>query len=134
MNKIISVLILAAAIYGGYRLYLFWEQVKAGEDLAKSEAAASDVKPENLPGMPGKLAPSYEAALKQGPAVTGRWLATYGKMVHDPRRAWIELDYCAAIAREDPTEARRVFATVKERTPPSSPVWSRVHQLEKSYE
>ncbi len=44
----------------------------------------------------------------------------------DPRKAWIELDSCVAIAREDPSEARRVFAEVKKRTP-------RVKALEKTY-
>ena len=43
------------------------------------------------------------------------WLKTYGQSVEDPRKAWIELDYCVAVAREDPAEARRVFAAVKER-------------------
>ena len=59
------------------------------------------------------------------------WLKTHSQSVEDPRKAWIELDYCVAVAREDPAEARRVFATVKERTPPSSPVWPRIKQLEK---
>ena len=134
MTRIISVLIIAAAIYGGYQLFLYWERVKTGEEAAKQEAAATEVQPENLPGLPEKLDPTFRAAQKQGSAALGKWLGIYGKMVQDPRRAWIELDYCAAIAREDPAEARRVFATVKARTPPSSPVWPRVHQLEKSYE
>jgi hypothetical protein len=52
----------------------------------------------------------------------------------NPSKAWIELDYCTLIAREDPAEARRLFAAVKERTPASSPVWDRVKKLEKTYE
>jgi hypothetical protein len=55
-------------------------------------------------------------------------------MVQDPRKAWIELDYCIAVAREDPAEAKRAFASVKNRTPQSSPVWPRIKQLEKTYE
>ena len=55
-------------------------------------------------------------------------------MVQDPRKAWIELDYCVLVSREDLSEARRVFAEVKKRTPPSSPVWPRVKDLEKVYE
>jgi len=40
----------------------------------------------------------------------------------------------AMIAREDPAEARRVFAAVRERTGPTSPVWPRVKQLAPTYE
>jgi len=44
------------------------------------------------------------------------------------------LDYCTMIVRDDPTEARRIFKSVKERTPATSPVYDRVKKLEKSYE
>ena len=56
------------------------------------------------------------------------------EQVEDPRKAWIELDYCVAVAREDTSEAKRVFKEVKERTPTSSPVWPRIQQLEKTYQ
>ena len=62
------------------------------------------------------------------------WLKTHGAQLQDPRKAWIELDFCVAITREDPAEARRIFKSVKERLQPTSPVWPRVKQLEKSYE
>ncbi len=74
-----------------------------------------------------------KAAQQKSPAAFRKWLKTYDKALQDPRKAWIELDYCVAIAREDPSEARRVFAEVKKRTPPSSPVWPRVKALEKTY-
>jgi hypothetical protein len=134
VTRLITIFILIAGLYCGYRLYLYWEKIKTGEDMVTQETIPVQVKPENLPGMPEKLGPSFRAAQQQDPVALGKWLRTYGNMVQDPRRAWIELDYCAAIAREDPAEARRVFAGVKERTAPSSPVWPRVHQLEKSYE
>jgi hypothetical protein len=57
----------------------------------------------------------------------------HGQSVEDPRKAWIELDYCVAVAREDPAEARRVFAR-EGAAGPSSPVWPRMKQLEKTYE
>ncbi len=50
------------------------------------------------------------------------------------RKAWIELDFCVAITREDPSEARRLFKAIKDRTPPTSPIQPRLRQLEKSYE
>ena len=62
------------------------------------------------------------------------WLKTYGPSIQDPRKAWIELDFCVAITREDPSEARRLFKAIKDRTPPTSPIQPRLRQLEKSYE
>ena len=35
---------------------------------------------------------------------------------------------------QSPAEARRLFAAIKERTGPSSPVWKRIKELEKTYE
>ena len=134
MNKILTILILVAGIYCGYHLYLYWGKVKVGEDLVKQETPAEEIHPENLPGMPERLAGSYQVAQRQGPATLARWLTAYCNQVQDPRRAWIELDYCAMIARDDPAEARRIFALVKDRTPPSSPLWPRIQKLEKSYE
>ena len=58
----------------------------------------------------------------------------YDRSVVDPRRAWIQLDYVVEVSREDPSEAKRVFKNVKDRTPPSSPVYSRIKSLEKTYE
>jgi hypothetical protein len=61
-------------------------------------------------------------------------LKAHGNSVQDPRKAWIQLDYCVLISREDPAEARRIFAEVKGRLQPSSPVWARIKRLEKTYE
>ena len=62
------------------------------------------------------------------------WLKTYSRVIADPRKAWIELDYCGMIYRDDPREARRIFAEVKARTPVTSPVWPRIQDLQKTYE
>jgi hypothetical protein len=94
--------------------------------------------PEQLQGMPGQNPTQLEATLRaaqsQGAEALKNWLKTYGRAVQDPRKAWIELDYCTMISREDPNEAKRIFAEVKNRTPPSSPVWPRIQKLEKTYE
>ena len=84
--------------------------------------------------MPQQLQASLQAAQKQGASALRGWLKSYAKIVQDPRKAWIELDYCVLIAREDPAEAKRIFAGVKERTPATSPVFPRIKQLEKTYE
>ena len=89
---------------------------------------------DQLPGVPYQLQESLQAARTRGAAGLRTWLKTHAQSIEDPRKAWIELDYCVAVAREDPAEARRVFASVKERIGPASPVWARMKQLEKTYE
>ena len=95
---------------------------------------AEAVMGDQLPGMPFQLDPSLHAAQSQGATGLRNWLKAYGDKIQDPRKAWIELDYCVAISREDPSEARRLFADVKKRTVSTSPVWPRIKRLEKTYE
>jgi hypothetical protein len=134
MTKLIGALIIIAVLYGGWELFLYWEKVKNEEDTKQKQDAAAMVMGDQLPGLAPQLEPTLQAARKQGTAGLKNWLKTYSQSVEDPRKAWIELDYCVAVAREDPAEARRVFATVKERIGPASPVWPRMKQLEKTYE
>src|SRR5438034_6138396 len=134
MTKLIAALILAAVLFGCWHLYLYWDKVKNEEETARKQAAASVIDPTQLPGLPQPLEPSLQAAQKQGAGGLRQWLKTYDRAVHDPRKAWIELDYCVAVAREDPAEAKRVFASVKDRIPRSSPVWPRMQTLAKTYE
>jgi hypothetical protein len=92
------------------------------------------VNPDSLQGFPPGYDASLRAAQQQGAAALGNWLKVYGPAVQDPRKAWIQLDYVLLITRDNPQEAKRIFNEVKDRTPPSSPVWPRVHDLEKSYQ
>jgi hypothetical protein len=133
MTKVIAALIIIVVLWGGWELFLYWDKVK-NEDETKEKQEAAMVNGDQLPGMAYQLEASLQAARKQGAAGLKNWLKANGQSVEDPRKAWIELDYCVAVAREDPSEARRVFAEVKGRTPPSSPVWPRIKQLEKTYE
>ena len=134
MTRLIAALILVAALYGGWHLFLYWDKIKHEEETAQKQAAVAAVVREQLPGLPQELEQTLQTAQKQGATGLKAWLKMNGQKVQDPRKAWIELDYCVLVARAAPAEARRVFASVKERTPPSSPVWSRLKQLEKSYE
>jgi hypothetical protein len=134
MTKLIAVFLVLVALFGGYRLYLYWGTFKNEDTTGKPEAVAVVLQPESLSGLPQQLESSLKAAQQQGPAAFRNWLKTYDRMIHDPRKAWIELDYCVAITRDNPAEARSMFASVKARTPPSSPVWPRIKELEKSYE
>jgi len=134
MTKLITVFIIIAVCYFGYRLFVFWESVKKKEETQQQQAAGLAIQGQSLPGMPQPLEQSYQQTQQRGHAAMRAWLKTYGPAVQDPRKAWIEMDFCVAIAREDPAEARRIFKSVKDRTPPESPIWPRVKQLEKSYE
>ena len=133
-TKLIAALIIIAALYGGWNLFLYWEKVKNEQETQKKQAAAAEVREENLAGLPWNLQAGLQAAREKGAAGLRNWLKTYGHLVQDPRKAWIELDYCILVARDDPAEARRVFASVRERTGPASPVWPRVKQLTTTYE
>ena len=134
MTKLITAFIIVVVCYCGYHLFRYWETVKDEEQTQRKEAATLASQAESLPGLPPQLQDSLRAAQQRGAAGLRNWLKAYGSQVQDPRRAWLEMDLCVAIAREDPAEARRLFKSVKDRIPPSSPVWPRVKQLEKSYE
>ena len=54
--------------------------------------------------------------------------------IKDPRLAWIELDYALKVAPSNPLEAKRVFAELRDRTTPQSPIYPRVKALEKTME
>jgi len=134
MTKLITLFIVCVVLFAGWSLLKYWEKVENEKDTEQKQAAASVVHGDQLAGLPYELQASLQDAEKRGAAALGSWLKTYGAKVQDPRKAWIELDYCEMVAREDPAEAKRVFEAVKSRTPPSSPVWPRIHDLEKSYE
>ena len=134
MTKLITAFIIIVLGYCGYHLFVYWESVKEQKENEQKQTTGLAIQGESLPGMPYQLNESLRVARQQGNAAMRTWLKTYGPAVQDPRKAWIEMDFCVAIARDDPAEARRIFASVKQRIPPSSPVWPRVKQLEKSYE
>lgn len=93
-----------------------------------------EVRPQELQGVPSQLESSLAKAKEGGSKTMKAWLDAYAKSVRDPRLASIQLDYVLLVAREDPVEARRVFAEVKKRTPANSPVYPRVKQLESTYQ
>jgi hypothetical protein len=134
MTKLIGAVIIVLLLYGSYFLFLQWEKVKNDAEQKQKQEAAAMVMGDSLPGLPSKLEPSLQSARQRGAAGLRAWLKANGASVEDPRKAWIELDFCVAVAREDPAEAKRVFASVKERIGPASPVWPRMKQLEKTYE
>ena len=134
-TKLISALIIALVLLGGWGLYSYWETFEEKKETEKKQAAAHKAfSPDQLSGLPPELAPSLDIAQKQGARAMRSWLQAHSRVVRDPRLAWIELDYCMMVARDNPAEARKVFADVKQRIPPSSPVWPRVQELKASFE
>ena len=133
-KTLIIIVIVVAVALGGWQLFEYWEKVQDEKDTEQKNAAAAVVNPDALQGLPQGYDVSLRAAQQQGGAALGNWLKLYGPTVQDPRKAWIQLDYVLLITRDNPQEAKRVFNEVKDRTPPSSPVWPRVHELEKSYQ
>ncbi len=138
MTKVIAALIILLVLWGGWELFFYWERVKNEQETQKKQEAAALVVGESLPGMPYSNTQALEQSLRKaqsdGAGAMRTWLKNYGNLVQDPRKAWIELDYCLLLAREDPAEARRVFAQVKARTPETSPVWPRIKQMEKTFQ
>jgi hypothetical protein len=134
MTKLIAAVIIVAVLYGGWELFFYWERVKNEEDEQKKKSVAVAVQPEQLPGMSPELDNALRAAQSQGPEGLRNFLKAYANRLQDPRKAWIELDYCQMVARENTAEAKRVFADIKRRTPHNSPIWPRIEQLEKTYD
>ena len=131
---LIIAVIVAVVALGGWQLFEYWDRMQDDKLAAEKNAAAAVVNPDSLAGLPAGYDASLRAAQQQGAAALGNWLKVYGPAVQDPRKAWIQLDYVLLITRENPQEAKRIFGEVKDRTPPSSRVWPRVHELEKSYQ
>jgi hypothetical protein len=134
MKAVISIVV---AILIVYLIFVGWSQYdkyRTDQDLRAKQAAAEAIVPEQLPGMPDGWEQSYKTVQKGGAVAIRNWLRAYGGRVGDPRRAWIELDYMQMISREDPQEAKRIFADVKARTPEDSPIYPRIKLLEKTYQ
>ena len=135
MKALIAILVIVAVLFVGWKLLDYWDRV-AQEREAKEQAANVQTDPRSLSGVPYQLEGPLEEAYKKGGAGLKEWLekSKRSPQIKDPRLAWIELDYVVLISKDNPVEAKRVFADVKERTPPQSPVYRRVKALEKTYE
>lgn len=133
MTKLIAALMVLAVLYGGWELFFYWEKVKNEQETQKKQASTV-IDPDGLAGLPQPLEPALKAAEAQGAPGLRTFLKNYGRSIQDPRKAWVELDFCLLIAREDPAEAKRIFAQVKNRTPETSPIWPRIKKLEKAFE
>ena len=134
MKVVIAIVVVALLGFVGYKVWEYWTQTEGDKPAAGS--TATQVQPESLPGLPNQLESRLQEAKSRGPDTFKEFIDSIKKspLVKDPRLAWIELDYVVMIASRDPAEAKRLFAKIKERTPPGSPVYPRIKSLEKTFE
>ena len=142
-TKLITGALIVLACFVGWTIFQYWGKVSDEQKMSQDEyerlhAAPVAFEPSSLPGMPdkmrGKLEETLAHAQQNGATGIREWLKVYRKFVQDPRLGWIELDYVVRVARENPAEAKKIFADVQERTPPTSPIYPRIKQLAKTYE
>jgi hypothetical protein len=134
MTKIISIFIIVLVVVAGWKLFDYYKKVDEENQNQAKVATGADIKPNELSGVPWDLQNSLDLAQRNGANGLRNWLKAYGSRIQDPRKAWIEMDYCLAAMRDEPNEARRVFKTVKERTSTNSVIYPRIRQLEKTFE
>ena len=136
MKALIALLILMGAVWLGKTLYGTYRTIE--KDRYQPDPITAPQTPvvpaSTLPGLPATLEASLATAEKQGASGLRDWLKNYRIYVRDPRLAAIELDYVVLINLQDPTEARRIFKDVKDRTPTFSPIYDRVKRLEKTFQ
>jgi hypothetical protein len=135
MTRFIAIGLTIIVLWVGWKIYDQWKSIKSEHPRT---AATETINPRNLPGIPDTMKDALENSLdkaqRHGATGLREWLKIYRQCVEDPRLAWIELDYCVLVARENPVEARKIFHDINERTPPTSPLYPRLKQLEKTYE
>lgn len=133
-TKLIGALMILVLVWGGYRIVTYYKQVQEERFLEKESASGKNIEPTQLEGMPSQLERSLEQAQSRGSDALREWLQLNGHQLRDPRKAWIELDYCTLVASDDPQEAKAVYEAVKQRLHETSPVYPRLRLLQKSFE
>jgi hypothetical protein len=133
MKFLIGLIIVVGLSLGAWQFYQYWGTFQ-DKPASTSAPAQAEVTGEQLPGLPPALAGPLQTAEQHGAPALKEFLAAHSTAIKDPRRAWIELDYVILAGASDPGEARRVYFEVKGRLTPASPVYSRLKQLEKTYE
>jgi hypothetical protein len=139
MNKLIGILLIAGALWGLWALRDYYLETKRantgayGNSEDQSDGPAP-FDPRSLSGLLYTLETPLSNAKQSGADGLKKFINQYRAAIHDPRLAWIQLDYVVLVATRDPAEARAVFAEVKKRTPTNSPVYPRIEKLSKVYE
>jgi len=116
MKFVLLFLLVATVGFGVYRISLVYRSIP-------SDGQAREQARENAAPVVG----DESQALRQ-------WLNQNGAWVPEPRLSAIQLDYAQMLVRNNPAEARRLYAAVKARTPANSPLASRLKQLSRTFE
>jgi hypothetical protein len=134
MRTLVNLLIVLVMIFVGWKLIEYWGAVSKEKEAKEQPLEMARIDPHQLPGLPHQLEPPLQEAYKKGARGLKDWLEKCkpSAQVKDPRLAWIELDYVVLLSRENPLAAKRIFAEVKKRVPPESPVYPRIKELEKT--
>ena len=133
MKTLIIILLIIGAVLGLQKLISHYDTVRSKQDGTKPAVNAASA-PVAVPGLPPSLEAALDTAKKQGPLALKQWLKQYRAYITDPRLADIELDLVVLNGGQNFQEARRLFNTVKDRTPTNSPVYPRIKQLERNYQ
>jgi hypothetical protein len=149
MSKFLGILVLLALGYGIYALVNHYQAIESDPNagsvqptmvmtddgtMAPAPVPGEEVATDSLAGLPPNFDKTLKAAYEKGAPGLGAWLKLYRAYVKDPRRAGIELDYCVLLTRTDPEQAKALFAAVKKRVTPDSPLYPRVKRLAPNFE
>jgi len=134
MKIALSILIIFAVCFGGWKIWDYWAKVREQENVVQEEPA--ELNPTSIPGLPYALEQKLTEAKKAGAKTLKQFIDAWKNSpeVKDPRLAWIELDYVTMIASSDPIEAKRIYLDVKQRIPTNSVIYPRIRSLAKAYE
>lgn len=136
LRLLITVVLVLAAFSLVRKMTNYYGDVKSKQNDGRTtqEQPAAPAPNQPLAGLPAQFEGSLQSAQNLGPVAMKRWLESYSKYVTDPRLAQIELDYVQMISRENPAEARRVFAEVRRRVPANSPLQPRIKEMVPTYQ
>lgn len=132
MKFVLLFLLVATVGFGVYRISLIYRSVPTEERVRENPTPA--VTDESLPALPPPLEASLTAATQAGPQALTQWLRQNGAWVPEPRLSAVQLDLAQMLVRNNPAEARRLYAAVKARTPANSPLSPRLKQLSRTFE
>lgn len=136
MKFVLLFLLVATVGFGVYRISLVYRSIPSDEQSREQarEKAAPVVGDESLPTLSPPLEASLAIATQASPQALRQWLNQNGVWVPEPRLSAIQLDYAQMLVRNNPAEARRLYAAVKARTRANSPLASRLKQLSRTFE
>jgi hypothetical protein len=140
MQKLIGIVLIIVVLLGLKELHRYWEEIREKQQTDRQTTAPGSPPsspaqaPGAMSGLPSHLEPSLQQAKQQGSAALKIWLDRHRHLVRDPQLADIELDYVLLLGARNFTEAKTIFAAVRDRTPTNSPVYPRIQQLRRHYE